>query len=161
MTSDNNRVCSSERRSPPCFAKAGTLATTSDSSRVWSFSAKPDTASFSTRRKVDMYLYTVAPIDWWAGWQKPADVFRDFDNSSQGMEHEVSDWVRLWEQASRLARSVGWEGDCRQGPYVTVLPYEGGLPSVVIGWKQDNNGSTFIASEHYPLPWLGQPDAVE
>jgi hypothetical protein len=59
---------------------------------------------------------------------------------------------------NRLAGKGIWP----KAPYVTVLPnpdYEGRRIPVAIGWKQSNNGTTFIASE-FGMPWLGT-DFVE
>jgi len=105
-----------------------------------------------------MYLYSVAPIDYWSGWHRPADLFVAPDDDESDVEiHRVSEWPPLWAKAQELARKLGWEGDISFGPVVTVLPNQPGhywRCNVVIGWKQSNNGTTFIASERFPLPWL-------
>jgi hypothetical protein len=101
-----------------------------------------------------MIVYSLMPIDFWAGWQKPEVVFCGFVDDER---HQMSDWGPLWEKAKRLAKRVGWEGDIRgSGPLVTVLPLAPGnydLPAVIIAWKQDNNGTTFLAAP-WRLPWL-------
>jgi hypothetical protein len=69
----------------------------------------------------------------------------------EGDIHMAVDWAPMWEQAKKLARQIGWEGDIRTGPYVTVIPNIPGnyCPcDVLIAWNQDNNGATFIASPH-------------
>ena len=108
-----------------------------------------------------MFLYVVEPIDQWSGWHKPDDLFRPNTGTPLDDVHSAEDWPPLWERAQRLGTAAGWEGDIRTGPLVTVLPNRPGnyYPgSVVIGWKQDNNGTTFIASENFKLPWLGVPE---
>jgi len=98
-------------------------------------------------------VYCTAAIDFWNGWQTHADLFQP-ERDETGPKHPATEWPPLWEKAQELARRVGWEGDIRDGPYRTVLPDEkGGLPPVIIAWKQDNNGITFVASP-YRLPWL-------
>jgi hypothetical protein len=96
-----------------------------------------------------MIVYCVPTLDLWSGWQKSEDVFklRVFDD---GTAHDAS---RCGAKFKDLAVKVGWEGDIREGPFVAVLPDEGGVLSpVIIAWKQDNNGTTFVASR-YLLPW--------
>ncbi len=90
-----------------------------------------------------MIVYHIPPIDIWEGWQEPKDAEWLDD----------AEWGPMWAKAQELARKVGWEGDIRTGPYVTVLPFPPGPPPVVIGWKQSNNGNCFIASP-YEMPWL-------
>jgi hypothetical protein len=54
-----------------------------------------------------------------------------------------------------MALEAGWEGDIRHGsgPFVCPLPDGDCGSEYLIAWKQDNNGSTFIASP-FCLPWL-------
>ena len=110
-----------------------------------------------------MFVYSVGIIDHWSGWQRPEDVFKTGPADDFEALHDWKDWERLWSEARDLAGRLGWEGDVRQGQFVTVLPNapdEFSEGAVVIGWKQDNNGATFIASERYHLPWLDDCDLV-
>lgn len=104
-----------------------------------------------------MFVYCVLPIDFWSGWQKPSDVFKLNDGLHDEARHDAAEWRPMWEKAKTLASDVGWEGDIRagEGPFVSVLPSGdgGAMPPVVIAWKQDNNGTTFVASP-IRLPWL-------
>lgn len=103
-----------------------------------------------------MFVYQVGPIDFWAGWHRPSDIFRVSDGrDDDGQYHSPTDWGPMWEKAQSLGTEAGWEGDIREGPYVTVIPDGdgGGTCPVIIAWKQDNNGTTFIASP-YPLTWI-------
>ena len=105
-----------------------------------------------------MIVYQVMPIDFWAGWRKPSELFGVSDhNHDDGQFHDPAEWPNLWKQAQKLATEAGWEGDIREGPYVTVVPdgESGGLSPVIIAWKQDNNGTTFVASP-FPLPWVSK-----
>lgn len=75
--------------------------------------------------------------------------------------HPASEWPELWESVQAAARQMGWEGDIREGPSVTVLPREPGEYEpghVIVAWKQHNNGTTFLASP-IRLPWLETEDA--
>lgn len=105
-----------------------------------------------------MIVYSMAPIDFWSGWQKPHKVFKvntGPERVSSYDHHDAAEWDYLWEKAQSLARHVGWYGDIRVGPLVTVLPpldLSGGDPPVVLAWK-DENGGTFIASP-VRLPWI-------
>ena len=100
-----------------------------------------------------MIVYALIPIDFWNGWLKPSDLFRVSVGDDDTKWHDPAEWVSMWAKAQELARKVGWEGDIREGPYVTVLPEPPGPSPVVIGWKQDNDGTTFIATP-FELPWL-------
>lgn len=102
-----------------------------------------------------MFVYATGPIDDWAGWQKPEDVFRvsALMQRRPGFR-DPAEWLRTWVLAREGARKLGWEGDCHQGPFVSVLPNPGNMDSeLIIGWKQSNNGVTFIASR-FELPWV-------
>ena len=98
-----------------------------------------------------MIVYHVPPIDFWNGWQKPSDLFRVSVSDNTFEWHDPAEWASMWAKAQKLAKKAGWDGDIRDGPYVTVLPMPPGPPPVVIGWKEDNNGNTFIATP-YELP---------
>lgn len=99
-----------------------------------------------------MFVCRLAPIDHWSGWQRPEDVFKIRVDDEE--RHTAEHWASLWQEARRLAEMLGWEGDIRQGPYVTVLPVvDGWVSPVIVAWKQDNNGTTFVASP-YELSWL-------
>ena len=105
-----------------------------------------------------MIVYSIPPIDYWSGWQKPERVFRLRIHWPAGGQHDAYNWRPLWEEAQELAHQVGWEGDVRpgEGPFVTVLPCaNNSLAPVVIAWKQENGGATFVASE-IELPWLNK-----
>lgn len=52
-----------------------------------------------------------------------------------------------------------WHGDMREGPFFSPLPAIWGAP-IVVGWKQDDNGTTFWGSEHR-LGWLEEEDDTE
>lgn len=106
-----------------------------------------------------MYVYCGNPIDFWTGWMTEAEYLAtletvDFDGNPTN-EGLAAYYTRLGA-AQVLAKRVGWEGDMRQGPFVSGLPTPDSPNSeFLIGWKQDNNGTTFVASP-YELPWLSK-----
>lgn len=101
-----------------------------------------------------MIVYKIEPIDHWIGWHKPSDIFRALLAEWDCEWLRPADWERSWNKAQKLALRLGWDEDIRTGPFVTVIPdQEGSMPPFLIGWKQDNNGTTFVASP-LRLPWL-------
>lgn len=98
-----------------------------------------------------MFVYALGPIDYWGGWTQLKDLMiQDEDPWVY-----ASSLVRRWDLAKEMARHLIWEGDVIQGPYVSPIPDTGGdvVCEFLIGWKQQNNGTTFIASP-FKLPWL-------
>jgi hypothetical protein len=101
-----------------------------------------------------LIVYNVGIIDRWTGWQKPADLMRD-EPDPYGFHFSRREFEQRLAWAGHIARRLGWEGDTREGPYVTAIP---DVPDAfgseyLIGWTQNNNGTTFIASP-FELRWL-------
>lgn len=87
-------------------------------------------------------------MDNWLGW-----VAIDANGESKGHDHEqLIDPAKL-RVAYQLARDAGMENEGITR-FLTTLPshheYDGEL---VFGFKQSNNGTSFIVSPHR-LPWL-------
>jgi len=97
-------------------------------------------------------LYCLSPIDWWDGWTSEFDYLRGLltDEYASNNRDQVATYVSLRAQAERLALEAGWEGDVRGEVFVAALPPNDGGCScpLMIAWKQDNNGTTFVYS-----PW--------
>jgi hypothetical protein len=91
------------------------------------------------------YLYELpSPEDWWVGWTKI------------GRTKEFNKAMTLFIEGITLAAKRGvFDGEMRPGDiYVSGLPSDGtGDQKIMVGFKQDNNGTTFIYSE-IPLSWL-------
>lgn len=88
-----------------------------------------------------IFVYSVEPIDDWAGWLEPEAFFLD-----------QASWQEQWSTAQALARDLGFDGDIREGPFMTVLPHP--LPQrILIAWKGGRDGICYIASP-FELPWL-------
>jgi len=116
-------------------------------------------------RGVRLCVYRISYIDFWSGWSHAHDRVRIDFSPEPGMLCDdlritQNEWESRWCLAKYLAGKVGWEGDIREGPYVAGLPVASGPDKddftnseFLIGWKQDNNGRTFIASP-VELPWL-------
>ena len=106
-----------------------------------------------------MYVYAlITPIDFWIGWNKPEDIVswcEDNDFSPDKLARR--DYFPMLRRAQRIAYDhLGWEGDIRKGsgPFISLIPSKDGCSGeIIIAWKQDNNGQTFVASP-YALPWL-------
>lgn len=107
------------------------------------------------------YAYALAPIDFWAGWMKEPDFEHQLAEvyAADDVPAVLRDYLEFRDAALGLARKIEWEGDFREGPFVA------GLPSIdqsriLIAWKQDNNGTTFVVSPS-PLPWLDRDAAAK
>ena len=91
-----------------------------------------------------MYLYLLSPID--HGWESLPKV-------------NMQKPSKRFQEVLEVARKHLWEGDFTEVPRIMTLPpdkdgYEFAMAYI---WKQDNNGTTFIASE-VPLTYLGDPE---
>ena len=102
-----------------------------------------------------IYVYCVSPIDDFHLWTEAVQylnqkVTKDFFSTS-----EFNEFNEVFGIGKMAARLLGWEGDIREGPFVSMLPsYDSGSNSpFIIAWKQDNNGTCFIVSP-YLLPWI-------
>ena len=111
-----------------------------------------------------LYCYHVAPIDHWTGAltaeQLLSTFVKDFDGDWHAVSAFCSEMAQLEDRAQENFKKIGWEGDLRDGPYYFSVP---GDSQMAIGYviKQDNNGSTFVASP-VPLPSLDDGfDSVE
>jgi hypothetical protein len=103
-----------------------------------------------------MHVYALGPIDNWTGWL-PEEEFLQLEEPEYGRPN-ADDYHAFKKKAELRAAEAGWEGDIRNwrnGPFVAPLPvnYGDGTIRYMIAWKQDNNGTTFVASP-FPLPWL-------
>jgi hypothetical protein len=101
-----------------------------------------------------MIVYQTGPIDWWEPWRL---LYPTLAKMAKGENADtVIEILKDLGLAFELARKMDWEGDIRTGsggPYITALPNTDGGIQYVLAWKQDNNGTTFIASP-VELPWI-------
>lgn len=99
-----------------------------------------------------LYLYVLSPIDFWDGWVKEDQFLaRPGDEYEDGGKKRYANYLT---RAFTAARTSHWEGDVKDGPYISGLPgADTSCPEIMIGWKQYNNGTTFICSP-FPLPWV-------
>jgi hypothetical protein len=106
-----------------------------------------------------MYAYSLPPIDAWPGWLTVNEFKQNLVLAYGGATDSIPRFERFLNDALELGKDVGWEGDFRDEPMVAGLPPAYGNPdgSFMVGWKQDNNGETFIVSP-FPLPWLERDD---
>ena len=100
--------------------------------------------------KFKLYIYATPPIDDWEAFRP----FREWVLSIGSEPHVYGLWDRaigyhqILDVAMRLAKDfAGWEGDFES---VQVCPdlnlKDSNCPDLILLWKQDNNGTTFIAS---------------
>ncbi|WP_312435441.1 hypothetical protein [Janthinobacterium sp.] len=110
-----------------------------------------------------MFAYHVAPIDFgWEDLQTVEDAaakIGELDARAVVTEvrHEVprigiNEFLESWENAKKMAKQVGWEGDFRHSPGVFWVPTPDGFKHG-FAFKQDNNGSTFVISP-VKMSWL-------
>jgi len=110
-----------------------------------------------------IYVYAlVTPIDFWIGWHKPEDIV-SWSEGEAWSSGKIARWdyFPMLLMAQRIAlEHLGWEGDIRkgEGPFISLIPSKDSCTGeIIIAWKQDNNGQTFVASP-YALPWLVASD---
>lgn len=122
------------------------------------------------RLTASLIVYETGPLDWWAGMiplnNFAAGEFADPhaedtwapQNTPEGFSKYIND---LLEEAKSLAADVlFYEGDVREGPFLSVLPDPANQRTLpILAWKQDNNGMTYIATL-MPLPYLDSDDSV-
>jgi len=99
------------------------------------------------------YVYELGPVDYFDG---AMTVDQAIKSSNEDVGQEI---LRSFLQAARaVIDESSWEGTITDGPYVIALPPVDGDFSLLWGfiWKQNNNGTTFIASP-LPLWWLDEP----
>ena len=96
-----------------------------------------------------LYCYYIPPIDYWfgaiTGDQLLATVWREGNENWESIAAISQEVVKLKTEAEAAFKTIGWEGDVREGPYFFALP---GEVEMSLGYmlKQDNDGSCFIAS---------------
>jgi len=98
-----------------------------------------------------LFVYRLGPIDHWDGWDNVRyHLLRDANDFDCIGPSVVQSRLEI---AQLLARFIGWEGDIREGPFLSGIPWETGIPQFILAWKQNNNGETFVASP-VQLTWL-------
>ncbi|MBC2653774.1 hypothetical protein H7F50_04260 [Novosphingobium flavum] len=102
------------------------------------------------------FVYAITPIDWtWEFLPTVEDVAVQFARHDatlavHGYQFEgpmLPELLKRLERAKTIARQHGWEGDYRSDatPRVFFVPGEGQF-EYGFAWKQENNGTTFVAS---------------
>lgn len=101
-----------------------------------------------------MFLYETGPIDFWGGWTPIDEHLGTLDWYERDQRAHLFHF--MFEALSFARDHSNWEGDIRQ-MHVSGLPPPHGDPTcaLMIGWKQSNNGTSFIASE-MELGWLAE-----
>ena len=108
----------------------------------------------------EVHIYKIAPMDHWIGWREEYDFLNDLeklDDDSYGAAIQAYEAFNV--HAYHKACKAGLGAETYDGPYVAALPTSDGEIRLVMAWKQENNGTTFIASP-VSLEHL-EDDAVE
>jgi hypothetical protein len=112
-----------------------------------------------------LFVYCLNPIDAWAGWTPLREVLRSAQKNENGDGMLLDCWgctsrgvMCRYIAARSIARRVHCEGDIRHGcgPFMCPIPDGEYTGEYLIAWKQNNNGTTFVASP-FRLTWL-EPD---
>ena len=109
------------------------------------------------------YRYELAgPIDYFSGCVPFNDYVKEIYESSSlypesecGIRERFKALSQIYGEVSDAMQDfMSWEGDIvENGLLVFALPCDSCETKVGFIWKQENNGSTFVASP-FPLPWL-------
>jgi len=107
----------------------------------------------------ELFIYTTGPIDFWDGWHQ----IKATDLGPFGSEDEIKIPLKVYKLFKLAFSQVkSWEGDIRGDDvyYTGTVPHtpDDFTCTYMVGWKQDNNGQTFIASES---PIFGWHEALE
>jgi len=99
------------------------------------------------------YVYMTDPLDFWNGWHKAEDIVREVGSEiteyDEGTHISKKVYDECLSELTQKATQMGWEGDISVGPFVSVFPQANAKywhPRIMIGFKQSNNGTTFIYS---------------
>lgn len=103
-----------------------------------------------------VYLYQRdQPIDLWYAWTTQEQIVRNIIDDSPFGEDGINRIISLLLCGFGNAYQMGWGGDIKAGPYFSVLPsnYDWDDLPLVIGWQENNNGTTYLVSEiQFPSP---------
>jgi hypothetical protein len=104
-----------------------------------------------------LYCYHISPIDHWPCTRTAKQRLQDVheDGVPYWVAQEGAKLGALLAAATEAFRTIGWEGDYREPPVFFAVPSCEVEMHLGVAVKQDNNGSTFIASP-FPMPWLEQ-----
>lgn len=91
---------------------------------------------FERRMKLEVNVYRIEPIDDWNGWTPLSQYLRGVEDAG------VPNLIAFIGRACTVAAKHGWEGDMTEVRVIRVP----GRNDVIVAWKQDNDGSTFIAA---------------
>jgi hypothetical protein len=108
---------------------------------------------------MDWIVYQIPPMD--AGWNfwstletvRSESLLVDICGGDENIyDYELRDFDRILLEASSAAQGMGWNGEFRIDPHVFWLP-DFGVPKYGFAWKEENNGTTYVASPQ-SLPHL-------
>lgn len=102
-----------------------------------------------------MFYYETNPVDFFGPMMPICEACRSIRHDTEDPDAEFGLFVTCMKAAHFFGLHGKWDGDIRgKNLYVFALPVDdGSLPEIGIVWKQDDNGTTYIASP-VRLPWL-------
>ncbi len=97
--------------------------------------------------------------DWFDGMQTVGEYLNGSPGPSEEFEDRCFRLIEMAMMAAHGAKETFWEGDIRSKDNVRVFGVPDGDGGTFLGlvWKQDNNGSSFVASP-VGLPWLAEAE---
>tara|TARA_Y100001938_G_scaffold139920_1_gene207426 strand:- start:518 stop:874 length:357 start_codon:yes stop_codon:yes gene_type:complete len=103
-----------------------------------------------------LHIYSLPPIDLFQGALTMTEAALQGECwGPKGVARQAEALIDQLLPALDGFREAGWEGDYSEGPFFFAVP----RVEVEMAWgvivKQNNNGTTFVASP-YPFPWLEQ-----
>jgi len=105
------------------------------------------------------FLYECPPLDWFEALKSFEEYLEGIKLQHEGIksdnvvEGEINEAITLLMEACYIAaKNSSWEGDIRTGPFVVGLPGDCDAKILII-FKQDNDGTTFLLSP-VELPYL-------
>ena len=106
-----------------------------------------------------LFCYHITPIDYWAGAMTREVLLRTMTDNWDSLADVCRRLDTLQSKAEEVFKKLKWEGDVCNEPYYFAIPNE---HDMAIGFivKQDNNGSTFVASP-CELPHLNSLSMLE
>jgi len=110
-------------------------------------------------REPGIHCFGLFAVDFWDGWY-PLDGLDASEFCPDAMKFPIK---QFWEFVKEFfpGHELGWEGDVRSDSIYIAL-VNGKMPTrfkdFIIGWKQENNGSTFMACASCPPIDLSEVD---
>lgn len=112
-----------------------------------------------TNKEPGLHCFGMHAVDFWEGWIP----FNELETSELVPKEIVFPVKQFWEHVQEFfpGHEMHWEGDVRRDElYVALIngKFPTKLKDFIIGWKQENNGDTFMACASCPPIDLSKTD---